>query len=58
MQIEQTILESRLESLEFENAALKQKIAVHIKERARLKSKNERIAKQIRLLVKQMKETM
>lgn len=58
MQTEQTELESRLESLEFENAALKQKIAVHIKERARLKSNNERIAKQIRQLVKQMREAM
>lgn len=58
MQTEQTELETRLESLEFENAALKQKIAVHIKERARLQSKNERTAKQIKLLVKQMKETM
>ena len=58
MQTEQTTLESRLESLEFENAALRQKIAVHIKEHARLRSKNERTAKQIRLLIKQMKETM
>lgn len=45
-----------VESLQFENAALRQKIAVSIQERTRLIYKNQRASKQIRQIIKQMKE--
>ena len=45
-----------VESLQFENDALRQKIAVSIQERTRLIYKNQRASKQIRQIIKQMKE--
>jgi len=65
MQTELTQIESQvdnlmrvIDTLQFENAALKQKIAVHIKGHASLQYKNQRTAKQIRQLIKQMKEEL
>ncbi len=65
MQTDLTELESQVDNLmrtidvlQFENAALKQKIAVHIKGHASAQHKNQRVAKQIRQLIKQMKEEL
>lgn len=55
MQTVQTELASRIESLEFENNVLKQRIAVYIKKNARLQYKQEHTLKRIRQLIKQMK---
>ena len=55
MQLDTIQLESRVEQLEFENAALKQKIAVHIKERAVLQQKQQRTSKLMRELAQQLK---
>lgn len=45
-----------IETLQFENATLRQKMAMHIKERTRLQHKNERAAKQVKQIIKQIKE--
>ena len=45
-----------VESLRLENASLRQKIAVHAQDRARLQHKNQRASKQIRQIIKQIQE--
>lgn len=45
-------------SLTHENAALRQKIAVHIQEQTRLQHKNVFAAKQIKQIIKQLKEEL
>jgi uncharacterized protein (TIGR02449 family) len=47
-----------VESLQFENASLRQKIAVHIKESARLQHKNFNAAKQIKHIIKHIREEL
>lgn len=47
-----------IETLQLENATLRQKMAVHIKERAYLQHLNQRAAKQIKQVIKQIKEEM
>ncbi|PIZ04745.1 MAG: TIGR02449 family protein [Gammaproteobacteria bacterium CG_4_10_14_0_8_um_filter_38_16] len=47
-----------IETLQFENAGLRQKMAVHIQERSRLQNQQDRIAKQIKQTIKQMKEEL
>lgn len=47
-----------IETLQFENATLRQKIAMHIKERARLQHKNDRTSKQVKQIIKQIKEEL
>lgn len=47
-----------IETLQNENAILRQKIAVNIKERARLQHKNERATRQVKQIIKQMKEEL
>ncbi len=47
-----------IETLQFENASLRQKMAMHIKERARLQHKNERTTKQVKQIIKQIKEEL
>lgn len=65
MQAELAKLESQvdhlmrlIDSAQFENAALKQKIAVHIQENARLQYRNQRAGKQVKQLIKQLKEEL
>lgn len=47
-----------LETVQFENATLRQKIAVHAQERARLQHRNQRAAKQVRQIIKNIKEEL
>ena len=47
-----------IETLQFENATLRQKMAMHIKERARLQDKNQRATKQVKQIIKQIKEEL
>ncbi len=47
-----------VETLQFENATLRQKMAMHIKERTRLQHKNERAVKQIKQIIKHFKEEL
>lgn len=47
-----------IETLQFENATLRQKMAMHIKERTRLLHKNQRAVRQVRDIIKQMKEQL
>ncbi len=47
-----------IETLQFENATLRQKMAMHIKERTRLQHKNERASKQVKQIIKQIKEEL
>lgn len=47
-----------IETLRLENATLKQKMAVHAKEKTRLESKNQRAAEQVKRIVKQIKEEL
>lgn len=47
-----------IETLRLENATLKQKMAVHIKERTRIESKNQRAAEQVKRIIKQIKEEL
>jgi uncharacterized protein (TIGR02449 family) len=47
-----------IETLQFENATLRQKMAMHIKERARLEHKNDRAVKQVKQIIKQIKEEL
>lgn len=47
-----------IETLQFENATLRQKMAIHIKERARLQHKNQRAVKQVKEIIKEMKERL
>ena len=61
--IELTSLESQVEhlmrtidALQFENNNLRQKIATHIQESARLQHKNQRAAMQVKQIIKHMKE--
>jgi len=56
LQVE-TLLES-LEQLQAENVLLRQKIAVHIQENARLQHKNVRAIMQVKQVIKQMKEEL
>lgn len=45
-----------VDALQSENTSLRQKMAVNIKERARLQHKNQRAARQVKHIVKQLKE--
>lgn len=47
-----------IETLQFENATLRQKMAMHIKERTRLEHKNDRAVKQVKQIIKQIKEEL
>lgn len=47
-----------IENLQFENATLKQKMAMHIKERTRLQHKNQSAVKQVKQIIKQIKEEL
>ena len=47
-----------IETLQFENATLRQKMAIHIQERARYQHRNQRAAKQVRQLIKSIKEEL
>ena len=47
-----------IETLQLENATLRQKMAMHIKERARLQDKNQRATKQVKQIIKQIKEEL
>lgn len=47
-----------IETLQFENATLRQKMAMHIKERTRLQHKNDRASKQVKQIIKQIKEEL
>jgi uncharacterized protein (TIGR02449 family) len=47
-----------IETLQLENATLRQKMALHIKERTRLQHRNERAAKQVKQIIKQIKEEL
>lgn len=47
-----------IEALQFENATLRQKMAMHIQERTRLQNRNERATKQIKQIIKQLKEEL
>jgi uncharacterized protein (TIGR02449 family) len=47
-----------IETLQLEIASLRQKMASHIKERTRLQHKNECAVKQIKQLIKNIKEEM
>ena len=47
-----------IEALQSENVTLRQKMAIHIKERTRLLHKNQRAVKQVRDLIKEMKEQL
>ena len=47
-----------IETLQLENATLRQKMAMHIKERTRLQHKNERSTKQVKQIIKQIKEEL
>ncbi|MCX7125840.1 MAG: TIGR02449 family protein [Gammaproteobacteria bacterium] len=47
-----------IDSLQLENAALKQKMAMHIQERTRAQYKNQRASKQIKQIIKTIKEEL
>ena len=47
-----------IETLQFENATLRQKMAMHIKERTRLAHKSDRTVKQVKQIIKQIKEEL
>ncbi|HLB55991.1 MAG TPA: TIGR02449 family protein [Coxiellaceae bacterium] len=47
-----------IETLQFENASLRQKMATHIQERSRLQNINERASKQVKQIIKQIKEEL
>lgn len=47
-----------IDMLQFENVSLKQKIAMHIQERTRLQYKNQRATKQVKQIVKNLKEAL
>jgi len=47
-----------IETLQFENATLRQKMAMHIQERTRLQHKNQRAAKQVKQIIKNIKEEL
>ncbi|MCX7121433.1 MAG: TIGR02449 family protein [Gammaproteobacteria bacterium] len=47
-----------IETLQFENVSLRQKMAVHIKERTRLQYKNQRASKQVKQIIKNIKEEL
>ena len=47
-----------IENVQLENAALKQKMAMHIQERTRLQYKNQRAAKQVKQIIKNLKEEL
>ena len=56
LQVEQ--LMRMIESLQQENVALRQKMAIQIKERMRLLHKNQNATKQVRDIIKVMKEQL
>ncbi|GEM_PF-5760975 len=56
MQVER--LMHLISSLQHENASLRQKMAVHIQEQTRLHHKNESAAKQVKQIIKQLKEEL
>lgn len=56
MQVER--LMHMIDSLQHENALLRQKMAVHIQEQARLQHRNETAAKQVKQIIKQLKEEL
>lgn len=45
-----------IDSLRLENASLRQKIAVHAQNRAKLQHKNQHASKQIKQIIKQIQE--
>ena len=45
-----------VDTLRLENASLRQKMAVHAQDRARLQHKNQRASKQIKQIIKQIQE--
>ena len=45
-----------IETLQLENATLRQKMAVHSQERARLIHKNQRTAKRVKQIIKQIRD--
>ncbi len=45
-----------IETLQLENVTLRKKMAVHIQERTRLLSKNQRASKRLKQIIKQIKE--
>lgn len=47
-----------IETLQFENATLRQKMAMHIQERTRLQHRNQRAAKQVKQIIKNIKEEL
>ncbi|OGT48467.1 MAG: hypothetical protein A3E82_03985 [Gammaproteobacteria bacterium RIFCSPHIGHO2_12_FULL_38_11] len=47
-----------IETLQFENASLRQKMAMHIKECTRLQYKNQRASKQVKQVIKNIKEEL
>ena len=47
-----------IETLQFENASLRQKMATHIQERSRLQHKNQDAAKQIKQIIRHIKEEL
>jgi len=55
-QVDQLI--NLVENLQFENATLKQKIAMHIQDRTRLQYKNQRATKQVKQIIKNLKEEL
>lgn len=56
MQVER--LMHLVSSLQHENASLRQKMAVHIQEQTRLQHKNDFAAKQVKQIIKQLKEEL
>ncbi len=56
MQVEK--LMHLISSLQHENASLRQKMAVHIQEQTRLQHKNESAVKQVKQIIKQLKEEL
>lgn len=47
-----------IETLQFENATLRQKMAMHIQERARLQHKNQSAVRQVKQIIKNIKEEL
>lgn len=45
-------------ALQQENAALRQKIAVHIQEQTRIQHRNENAKKQVKQIIKQLREEL
>lgn len=56
LEVQVTHLMHVIETLQLENASLRQKMAIHIKERTRLQHMNERATKQMKQVIKQLKE--